>query len=192
MAQGLVKDTKTLLSRLSTVLESYLGPDVRMRVRGFPYIRDPDLHHIVERDYHELTVKLFPTETWKSVVIIAGSILEALLYDLLTRDAARVTAAMAAKAAPKKKTATAMVVRDILSTSSDDEWTLNSLIEVADQLKLLPAEWKASVQAVLRDFRNCVHPRRELKMPDKITQGEAFQSVGALMRMCDHISTHYP
>jgi hypothetical protein len=34
MAFGLVNDTKTLLSQLSTVLESYLGLDARTRVRS--------------------------------------------------------------------------------------------------------------------------------------------------------------
>lgn len=192
MAQGLLRDTRELLKELTNVLESYIGTNNIGKTRLFAFISDPDLRHIVERDYRDLTLNLFPVETWKSVVIIAGSILEALLYDLLTRDNSRAAQAMAANAAPKKRTAMGTIARDICSDLPVDEWSLNNYIEVAEQLALLPMGWKASVQAILRDFRNCVHPRRELKMTDKITQGEAFQSVGALMRICDHIEKTYP
>jgi len=74
----------------------------------------------------------------------------------------------------------------------DDQWTLNNYIEVADELGLLPEGWKASIQAVLRDFRNYVHPRQEIKMTDKITEGEAYQAVGCLMRICQHIESKHP
>jgi hypothetical protein len=57
---------------------------------------------------------------------------------------------------------------------------------------VITKDWKGSVQAVLRDFRNYVHPRKELQSVDKITEGEAYQSVGALMRIIDHIVKNHP
>jgi hypothetical protein len=120
---------------------------------------------------------------------LAGSILEALLHDLLTRDQARIHLAMAAKYAPKLKSG---APKDIQSTARKDEWTLYDLIRVSDELGLVPKAWEASVQAVLREFRNYVHPRKELQMQDKITEGEAFQSLGALMRIHEYIEKNHP
>ena len=52
---------------------------------------DPVLRAIIERDYKKLSQTLMPDCAWKNAVVIAGSILEAVLYDLLTRDPARTT-----------------------------------------------------------------------------------------------------
>ena len=181
--------TVRLLSQASTTLDSYLGADALAKTREFAYVRDVDLRGIVERDYHELVIKLFPTGSWKSVVILAGSILEALLGDLLTRDPVRVSSAESASSAPKKKGGGP---RDITSDAREDEWMLFDLIQVADELKLLPAGWKEGLHVNLRDPRNYVHPRKEKKQTDKLTQGEAFVSVGSLMKICDHLEKHHP
>jgi hypothetical protein len=61
------------------------------------------LKGIIERDYKELTLVLFPGGAWKSTVIMAGSILEAILFDLLGSDPATQAKAMASQAAPKYK-----------------------------------------------------------------------------------------
>jgi hypothetical protein len=192
LAQGILKSAAKVLSRLAATLDHHLGPEFCAKSREFTFIRDTALRRIVERDYSELTLKLFPNESWKSVVILAGSILEALLHDLLTRDATRISQAMGAGRAPLRGRGYPPGKRNIQSDAREDQWLLNDCIEVADELTLLPPGWKAGVQAVLREFRNYVHPRKELKAQDPITQGEAFQAVGALMRICDHIEKRHP
>src|SRR5262249_44545013 len=102
LAWRIVNDTKERLSRLGAILDSYLGPEAQTKSREFTFVREAELRKILERDYRELTLKLFPTESWKSVVILAGSILEGLLHDLLTRDAARMAAAMTQRQAPNR------------------------------------------------------------------------------------------
>jgi hypothetical protein len=82
--------------------------------------------------------------------------------------------------------------RDVEGNAKQDERTLDNYIGVADELDLLPGGWKLGVQAVLRDIRNYVHPRREIKEANRITQGEAFQSVGLLMKVLDHIQANHP
>lgn len=192
---GLVVADYTIrrLESLSRVLDHYLGLDVRVKARDFSYIRNVELRQIVERDYNDLMLRLFPMQTWKSVVIIAGSILEALLHDLMTRDEARISLAMKCGRAPTVTNgARRGRKRDLKINDKENQWLLNDYIEVADDLALLPTGWKISVQAVLRDFRNYVHPRKEIGASDKITDGEAFQSVGCLMRICDHMQRVHP
>lgn len=194
MAAVVVQETQTLLADLSKTLDSYVGDTSLMaRSRQLPFVRDRPLREIAERDYRELVLKIFPAESWKSAVILAGSILEALLHDLLTRDASWISAAMSSARAPQRpRSSPPPGPRDLRSPAPEDEWTLNDYIEVAEHLTLLPQQWKASVQVVLRDFRNCVHPRRELKLTNPITQGEAFQAVGAIIRICDHVEKNHP
>ena len=183
--------TKSILSAAAKLFDSYVGEASLTVSRKFPFIRDSGLREIVERDYRELATRLFPSECWKSIVILSGSILEALLHDLLTRDAARVAMAMAAKNAPEKTVGGKKVKRDLASSQYEDQWHLKSYINVAEELGLIPADWKNSVHAVLRDFRNFVHPRLELQAPAKISDGDAYQSVGALMKICDHIEANH-
>ncbi len=68
------------------VLDLYAGEGSRAATRSFHFVKDSKLRTIVERDYRELSLLLFPSQAWKSTVIMAGSILEAILQDILTSD----------------------------------------------------------------------------------------------------------
>ena len=98
-----------LLTNLITLFDDYYGYATDGG-RSFAFMTNVDLRKIVERDYRELQSRLISTQAWKSAVILAGSVLEATLYDQLTKDAATTQAAMSATVAPKKKGG---AVRDI-------------------------------------------------------------------------------
>ena len=68
-----------------------------------PYTLNKDLREIIERDYKELTLVLFPGGAWKSTVIMAGSILEAILYDVLASDLAVNAKALASSNKRRRK-----------------------------------------------------------------------------------------
>jgi hypothetical protein len=55
-------------------------------------------------------------------------VLEAVFYDLLTKDSTAVSIAMKCDQAPKKKGG---VPRDIWKNTYEDQWSLNDLIKVA-------------------------------------------------------------
>lgn len=184
LGTAILDNAKALLATLSKALDAYLGPEMRTQSRAFAFMKDENLKKIVERDYRELMQKLLPMESWKSVVILAGSILEALLHDLLTRDEDRVVAAMAASRAPKRSKS---APRDLRSDDYEDQWTLDNYIKVSHDLGLLPGGWEGGVHAALREFRNYVHPRRELKADERITQGAAMQAAAMLLRVCEHL-----
>lgn len=167
---------RQMLRDLVELFDEHYGA-ARSTGRKFTYVKNADLRKIIERDYSELETRLFPTQAWKSVVIMAGSVLEAVLYDLLTNEPAAVTAAMSATAAPKKRGGS---VRDITLDTYEDEWKLNDMIKVAAELKIIRPDDERTTHAVLREYRNLVHPRVELKGASPVGEAEATASKGML------------
>lgn len=167
---------------LLAVLDRYRGEGSRGVARTFPYVKDKALREIVERDYIELTVRVFPSGAWKSTVIMAGSILEAILFDLLS-DPKRVAQTNASSKGAKAKGG---VPIDILTGA--DYWKLSQLINVAVDIGILSAERAATIDQVLRDYRNFVHPQRELKAKHECSESEAGLAKYGLDGVCDHLA----
>ena len=119
--------------------------------REFTFIREQRLRELVERDYREVD-RANSTRCWKSVIILSGGIIEAILLDLLTSD----PRALMAKAAPKKKP-------DINS------WDLKDLIDVSVELRLV-GQGIEKLSHPLREYRNLVHPGNEIR--NKLVFGE--------------------
>ena len=161
---------RSLLKRVIAVLEKYGGEGWRAETRSFSFIKDDDLRRIIERDYKELVLVLFPGGAWKSTVIMAGSILEAILFDVLASDAATKAKALASTVAPK---------------SPMEDWRLEYLIKVAADIGVLPARRALTFDQVLRDFRNFVHPKKEIRSGHPCQEGEAQLAIGGLNAVCD-------
>jgi hypothetical protein len=182
----LVDDAAETCRALADVLNSYRSAGSHLLSRTFEFVHDAGLREIVVRDYQDLTVRVYPSRAWKSTVILAGSILEAVLYDQLTIGSTIPHLAMQWPSAPTKRGG---VVRDILSDRSADKWELFHLIDVADHLQMLPEGGKATVHQVLREYRNFVHPRKEIRDGHACREPQAMMAVGALDGICDHFST---
>jgi hypothetical protein len=161
---------------ISTCLDLYGGEGSRAISRLFAFVSDAGLRNIIERDYRELSLILLPGGAWKSVVVMSGSILEAILYDQLTKDASTQARAVTASSAPRRK--------DI----SRGEWRLHDLIQVAVELTILPASRAQSIDQILRDYRNFVHPKKELRSAHPCSEAEALLSKGALDSVCNHLT----
>lgn len=169
---------KQMAERVVSTLEHYGGDGSRVISRSFAFIKDSGLRQIIERDYRELRLKVFPSRAWKSTVILAGSIMEAILFDQLVRDSSIEAKAKASQKAPKDKTGT---VLDLVA----GDWNLFALIEVSVDIRVLPADRAKSFDQVLRDYRNFVHPKKELRARHPCTEAEALMSVGALEGVCN-------
>ncbi len=161
---------RNLLKQIIAILDKYGGEGWRAKTRYFAFLKDKDLQEIIQRDYKELTLVLFPGGAWKSTVILAGSILEAILFDVLASDAAMKTKALASPLAPK---------------SSMEDWRLDNLIKVATDIGLLPAKRAMTFDQVLRDYRNFVHPKKEIRSGHPCREGEAQLAMGGLNAVCD-------
>ena len=164
--------------QITTVLNHYAGDGSRAITRSFAFIKDEGLRRIIERDYKELSLILFPGGAWKGTVIMAGSLLEAILYDLLTHSARQANAEASAKA-PRDKN---KQVWDL----DGGKWKLKHLIDVAVDVSLLPKGRADAIHQVLRDYRNFVHPKKEIKDEHECTEAEGLMAKGALDAVCNH------
>ncbi len=162
----------TFTKRLIDILDTYSGEGSAKTTRSFGFIVNEDLRTIIERDYRELNLLLIPSGAWKSAVILAGSILEAILYDVTNnRPNFREKASNSPKA-PK---------------SPIEFWKLGEAIEVSVDIGLLPMDRANTIDQVLRGYRNFVHPKKEGKMAYKCSEAEAFLAKGALDTVCNHL-----
>lgn len=168
----------SLSNRMKTLLSSYGVGNTIVSNRSFDFIIDAELKSIIERDYNELSMVLIPDKAWKSAVIIAGSILEAVLFDVLN-SSRFYTIAMNSTKAP--------TLRGSVIDLHTEDWKLYKLIEVSVDINILPASRANSIDQILRDYRNFVHPRKELRAQYSCDEAEAFLAKGALDSVLNHL-----
>ena len=172
---------KGMLTTLPAILDQHRGEGSRGVMRPFSYVVDTGLREIIERDYFELNAKLFPSGAWKSTVIMAGSILEAVLHDILAHTK-RVAQTNASSKGAKGKGGISIDI-----TVDPDAWKLVHLINVAVDIGILPPDRAATIDQVLRDYRNFVHPRKEIKKQHECSKAEAGLAKYGLDGVCDHL-----
>ncbi|MBA4384191.1 MAG: hypothetical protein C0410_05600 [Anaerolinea sp.] len=114
------------------------------------FVSSNELREILQRDVAELNVARSQgvDKTSKICMVLCGSIAETLLLDCLLQNQ---TAALAiASTLPRRP------------SSNLEDWELHEMVTVATRLNLLPDD--ASTGATqLRQWRNLIHPGRELK-----------------------------
>ncbi len=129
--------------------------------RQFTFVNNSNLKAIIERDYEEIQ-RAFISNCWKSVIILCGGSIEAILTDLLLSNK---TTAITAKSAPKENDIT--------------RWEFSKLIEVAVELKFVsPGIQKLSHS--LREYRNLVHPSNEIRKQLSFNTEEAKIAIEVL------------
>ena len=157
---------RPLRAHLATVLgtlEVHIADEPRPVVESllFPFVHESKLREIVERDYVELQ-RAFVAQCWKSVIILSGGAMEAILTDLLLD---RESDAKAAPSAPNKSDIT--------------KWDFADLINVAVKLEMInPGVSKLSHP--IREYRNLVHPGNELRNNLKFGPEEARIAIEVL------------
>lgn len=129
--------------------------------RNFPFISDNELRKILERDYSEIQ-RAFVAQSWKSVIIMCGSAIEAILLNLLKQDEKK---AKSSKKASEEKNL--------------EKWSLNNLIEVAVDLKLV-TEGIAKLSHPVREYRNIIHPGNEIRNKIEFGKEEARIAIEVL------------
>lgn len=147
---------------------SYLSAkNVSAQRSDFWFIDDADLRDLLDNDWRE-ALRVHDVGAWKSCLLLCGSILEGVLIDALSQD---------------KQNANAVYQRlKRRSASALEGWNLADLMDVADELKLFPRGTIHLGHAV-REFRNLVHPGKQLRDNIKATEEQADVALN-LVRMC--------
>jgi len=154
----LLAHLSTVISRLKFEVESSDSTPVTEK-KSFAFVKNSELRSILERDYAEIQ-KAFVTRCWKSVIILSGGAIEAILLDLLQHDEIRT------KSSPKVPKDKAGKIPDI------KDWGFVHLIVVAVDLRLInPGVDKHSHS--LRDYRDLVHPTVEIRTRLRVDAEEA-------------------
>ena len=142
-AGGIRAYLASALGRLQIAIEEPLSTPVTEQ-RTFTFIRDRAIRVIVERDYGEAQ-RAYISECWKSVIVLCGGMIEAVLADLLIQNE---KLAKSLPGAPKNGDIT--------------RWDLVDLIKIAVALKLVSAGVEKLSHSI-REYRNLVHPGNEVR-----------------------------
>lgn len=169
----------TELTTIAKALRNYGTIHSHQLPKSFDFIQNNDLKLIIERDYKELVHILMPDGAWKSTVILSGSILEAILYDQLSSPT-YMNLAEACTSAPKYQDRTVKPI---------EKWKLAEMITVAEKINCLPPQRAKSIDQVLRDYRNFVHPLVEIRSEHPCTDAEAYMAKGALDAVINHFNS---
>ncbi len=97
-----------------------------------------------------------------SATVMMGGILEALLVARINKLTDQ-SPVFKAKSAPKDKAGAVLRLR---------EWTLSNYIDVAHELSWISDTYK-DIGAILRDYRNYIHPYKEYQHKKRITPDDA-------------------
>jgi hypothetical protein len=124
-------------------------------------ISDPSMQTILEKRWTECVTCVLHGAPLAATVMIGG-LLEGLLLARINREANKAPVFTAA-AAPKDRQAKTLPLKD---------WTLQDYIDVAHELRWITVAAK-DVGVVLRDYRNYIHPQKELSHGVSLTTPDA-------------------
>lgn len=151
--------------------EQYLyGKQSRALPGEFSFIHNDELRELLEADWKEAQI-VHNAKAWKSCVILCGSILEGMLFDILSRNEPKSLAAYAKLRASNPKIGK--------HASSISDLNLNALVEVASELKILPPG-PFHLSHALRHSRNLVHPEKQLREKVDDIENEANISLSSM------------
>lgn len=133
----------------------------------FAFIRDPGLQSQLSEDWQEAQA-VHGVKAWKSCVVLCGGILEGMLFDAVSKDEQRAREAFSRlrhKSPPKL-----------------ERWDLKEFVDVAEEMSIL-SKGTVHLGHALREFRNLIHPGRQMRQKVKVTEKEANIALDAV-RIC--------
>ena len=123
----------------------------------FSFITDNKLRELIEKDWKEIN-SVFYAGAWKSCVLLCGSVLEGILINELSKVLQRANVEYQNQ---KKKNAPTL-----------DRWDLIDLVDVANKLNVFSKRTFYLTHAI-REFRNLIHPGKQLREHLEITEEQA-------------------
>ncbi len=152
--------------------------------RQLPWVTNADLRRIAERDIGS-ALRALKTEEVKSCLILAGSVVEALLLDRLeaTPEPERESAVARVKEVQQR------LGQAVKFKGAPASWSLHEMVKIAGPTGLgRLAKRTEDVAQLVRDWRNYVHPDRErtetrsgdhLRLPDAMAAVALLEAVVA-------------
>jgi len=126
-----------------------------------PLVSDPAMKGILLERWDECA-KCLEAKVPLAATVMMGGLLEALLLARINKEANQ-KPIFTAKTAPRDKTGT---------THALSRWTLNDYIAVVHEMTWITHSAK-DIGAVLRDYRNYIHPQKQLSHGVRLTPDDA-------------------
>lgn len=144
----------------------------------FDFIEQEGLRNKLKRDYDELRIVLKHAAS-KSIMVLCGGILEALLIDALSIEKED------AKFAYYQKY---LEAKDKNQKPPDlEKWQFYQLIEIAAQRKIISADVR-KISHIIKDYRNLIHLKAEIRDKLSVDKNVATSVVHLLLKAIDDIS----
>lgn len=138
-------------------------------------IPDPAMQTILNRRWNEVW-SCFGAGAHLASTVMMGALLEALLLARINKLADK-SPVFASRCAPKHKAG---------KTRPLQEWTLNSYIDVAHDLRWI-GKASRDIGVVLRDYRNFIHPEKELSQGVSVSEEDCRMFGAILAVLADQI-----
>lgn len=161
--------TQTLASPSSAITAQISKPDFS------PLVPDARMRQILENRWDEI-IKCLECGAPLAATIMMGGLLEALFLAQVNRATDK-GPIFKARAAPKDRVGKTLPLND---------WTLNAYIEVGAELEWITKPGK-DIGVVLRDYRNFVHPEREVSTGITLTPDDAAMFWSVCTRLIQQI-----
>lgn len=139
-------------------------------ISKFSSIQDTGIRDILLRDLKECVIAI-ATGQAKNATIMAGSIIEALLYAKLTE---------------KSITSYVVPTRSGTTNKALQDMALADLLFVAEQERLIASN-SIHLSHYVRDYRNFIHPAKEMRSSDSISQENVLIMWSILKRLINEL-----
>jgi hypothetical protein len=136
-----------------------------------PFLDDQELKASLRSDLDQ-AYRAFENEQWKSASVMSGSVLESLLLWKLLQPW---SAAVKRSVAERKL------------SPSPEKWGLADYIAVASDGQLISEEVRKQCD-LCKDFRNLIHPGREIRLKQRATRGRALGALAAVELVIEFLS----
>lgn len=157
---GIKSFISQVLGRLKIEIDNHDSTPIT-ETRNFPFVKNSDLQAVLTRDYSEIQ-RAYISKCWKSVIILCGGLIEAILTDLLLENK---TLSLSSSNKPKENDIT--------------RWGLSDLINVSVDIKLVSSGIEKLSHAI-REYRNLIHPGVEIRKNLKFDAEEARIAIEVL------------
>jgi hypothetical protein len=134
------------------------------------FIQDEVLRDLLASDWLEART-IYPACAYKSCVILCGGILEGLLLDALLHD--------------KQPASTAFKQKYGKNSPQLERWSLQQLVEIGKELGLFSDPTLLPLSDVVRQWRDLVHPGRQVRTTLTVTPEKAAIAINAVS-ICIH------
>lgn len=135
--------------------------------QDFDFIQDQKFKRILIRDYVEMN-NCIEAKAYKSVLVLSGSIIEALLLEFLTNN-------------PPNG----------FTKSKIDKLRFFELIELSETINLISKTTK-DLSSVIREYRNYIHPSKELRSESDINEDKAIIACRLVNMVISNVKENHP